>query len=54
MNITRMYKVLFYITDESLLRICLERKKQCHGYVIQEFCFYLRTASSLLLNYNLC
>ena len=25
MNIIRMYKVLFYTTDESLLRICLER-----------------------------
>ena len=32
MNIIRMYKVLFYTTDESLLRICLERKKQPHGY----------------------
>ena len=35
MNIIRMCKVLFYTTDESLLRICLERKKQPHGYVIQ-------------------
>ena len=36
MNIIRMYKVLSYTKDESLLRICFERKKQHHGYVIQE------------------
>ena len=35
-----MYKVLFYTTVEPLLRICLERKKQPHGYVIQEPCLY--------------
>ena len=32
-----MYKVLFY-TTVTLLRTCLERKKQPHGYVIQELC----------------
>ena len=35
MNIISMYKLLFYTTDE-LLKIWLERKKQSHGYVIQE------------------
>ena len=54
MNIIRMYKVLFYTTDESLLRICLERKKQPHGYVIQELCFYFGPAHPLLLKYNWC
>ena len=49
MNIIRMYKVLFYTTDESLLRICLERKKQPHGYFVQELCLYFRTAPPLLL-----
>ena len=45
-----MYKVLFYTTDESLLRIYLKRKKQPHGYVIQKLYFYFRTAPPLLLN----
>ena len=52
MNIIRIYKVLFYTTDQSLLRICLERKKQPRGYFIQELCLYFRTASPLLLKDN--
>ena len=44
MNIIRMYKVLFYTTDEPLLRICLERKQQPRSYVIQELSRYFRTA----------
>ena len=52
MNIIRIYKVLFYTTDKSLLRICLERKKQPHGYFIQELYLYFRTASPLLLKYD--
>ena len=54
MNIIRLYKVLFYTTDKLLLRICLERKKQPHGYVIQKLCFYFRTAPPLLIKYNWC
>ena len=47
MNIIRMYKVLFYTADESLLRIGLEGKKQPHRYVIQKLCFYFRIAPPL-------
>ena len=44
MNIFRTYKILFYTTHEPLLRIWLEKKKQRHGYVIQELWLYFRTA----------
>ena len=57
MNIIRMYKVLFYTTDESLLRIWLERKKQPHGYIIQELCLYFSPtfiAPPLLLKCYCC
>ena len=47
-----MYKVLFYTTDESLLRIFLEGKKQPRGYFIQELCLYFRNAPPLLLKHN--
>ena len=47
MNIILMCKVLFYSTDEMLLRICLERKKQSHGYVIQEL-FLVRNRTPFL------
>ena len=42
-----MYKVFFYTTVMSL-RICLERKKQFHSYVIQELCLHFRTPPLLL------
>ena len=47
MNIIRIYKVLFYTTDKSLLRICLERKKQPHGYVIQKL-FLLQNRTTFI------